>query len=338
MLVLRRLWLLGLCCWVGRAQQSTPWSEWWGSFDCVRVITMEGSDQYPLFQAEASRVGLTKYTTQVETRDPDGGDAGCFRAHVRASRWGLENRCQALLVLEDDVYFERPDPTIDLSGVLSSTEYDVLYLGSFQGDRQWTSEWKGVARNGIQWWTHAYVVPPATQRWIASLGYEPKEGQLGTIDWVMNLGHEPHLPSTLPIPKKYTIVPQMAFQRFHPSQTSSHRATTRVGQLYQSGFVIDSTTQKWTETMARQSKTCWWSGTLVCKWTFFASSFPLVYGRHMKHQWETIQSLCAQQEAYCDSSALNPRSIDSPEPSVGMDVSTRNAMDWKETLTRLGLN
>jgi len=253
-------------------------TKWWSAVDCVRVITLEGSDQFPLFLAEAERVGLTNYAIQVEKRDPDGGDAGCFRAHVRASQWGLKHHCQALLVLEDDVYFERPDPTIDLSGVLSSNEYDMLYLGSMQGDRQRKSDWEGIALTKFQMWTHAYVVPPATQRWIASLGYNPNDGMLGTIDWVMNIGHQPlHLPT--PIPNKYTIVPQMVFQRFHSSSTASHTSKSRIGQLLETGVASDSSTQKLTETMSQNSNTCLWLGSRACsvysfvRWLPVASTF-----------------------------------------------------------------
>jgi hypothetical protein len=76
------------------------------SIDCVRMITLNGSEMSDLLRNELKVRGLWNRTTvQTEQLDPEGGRAGCFRAHVRAWNLGLTLECENLLVLEDDVFF-----------------------------------------------------------------------------------------------------------------------------------------------------------------------------------------------------------------------------------------
>ena len=75
--------------------------------DCVRIISLEGKTQMiNMFKVDATLMGFINRTiVQFEKRDPEGGKAGCWRAHKRANRLALAAGCKNLLVLEDDVYF-----------------------------------------------------------------------------------------------------------------------------------------------------------------------------------------------------------------------------------------
>ena len=77
--------------------------------DCVRIISLEGkTEMINMFKVDAALMGfLNRTVVQFEKRDPEGGKAGCWRAHARASRLALAAGCKNLLVLEDDVYFTR---------------------------------------------------------------------------------------------------------------------------------------------------------------------------------------------------------------------------------------
>merc|ERR1740130_2551122 len=76
---------------VQRGRRSNVSDIAFSSVDCVRVITLEGSDQLARMEEELDRVGLrSRATIQTESPDPEGGMAGCFRAHVKAWNAALE--------------------------------------------------------------------------------------------------------------------------------------------------------------------------------------------------------------------------------------------------------
>eukprot|EP00928_Gymnodinium_smaydae_P090801 TRINITY_DN7452_c0_g2_i1.p1 TRINITY_DN7452_c0_g2~~TRINITY_DN7452_c0_g2_i1.p1 ORF type:complete len:304 (-),score=39.71 TRINITY_DN7452_c0_g2_i1:103-1014(-) len=103
------------------------------SADCVRVLAMHDSDVSSL-KEELRAYGLLERTDIRRAQpDPDGAEAGCFRAHVNAWQEGYEKGCSNMLVLEEDAAIfnvtayagaSRADKFIN-----SGISYDVLFLG-----------------------------------------------------------------------------------------------------------------------------------------------------------------------------------------------------------------
>jgi hypothetical protein len=103
--------------------------------NCLRYLTINGSTQTALFEAQARELGLwDRITVQTGTPDPEGKEAGCFRGHVKAWNDALDEGCSNLLVMEEDVFFDRAVvwPTFNhLNGFLNrnASSYDMLFLG-----------------------------------------------------------------------------------------------------------------------------------------------------------------------------------------------------------------
>eukprot|EP00948_MAST-09A_sp_MAST-9A-sp1_P001016 g1016.t1 len=107
--------------------------------DCIRTITLNPKSykmQKALQEAEILGFFDDRYKIQVEERDIKNGRRGCWNAHKKAAKLGLENGCKNQLVFEDDVYF-----SLDvlhgfqtLNSFLESTEsttpaWDFIFLG-----------------------------------------------------------------------------------------------------------------------------------------------------------------------------------------------------------------
>lgn len=105
--------------------------------DCIRVIAMARTDasrMLELLRAEITTFddGMPNRTVvQLEERDPDGGAAGCFRAHVRAWRAAASSSCRHTLMLEEDAFFHRPALCAEHADkfLSSGVRFDLLYLG-----------------------------------------------------------------------------------------------------------------------------------------------------------------------------------------------------------------
>lgn len=181
------------------------------SVDCVRVISLNGSKALAPLTDELKRLGLWDRTiVQTEQLDPDGGRAGCFRAHVRA--WSHSKNCSHLLVLEDDAFFENDTMALSTSRaeafVGSGLPYDMLYLGwnrvmgigqvnvieidgadcTFQLQGGWAS-------------THAYVISNVAMRRLSTMEFD-------------GVALDMHLQG-LNDTTFSTIRPMSAFQRYH---------------------------------------------------------------------------------------------------------------------------
>lgn len=201
------------------------------SVDCVRVISLEGSEQLPLLEAELDRLGLRdRAVFQTETPDPEGGQAGCFRAHVRAWNAGREAGCSSLLVLEDDAFF---DPDVEQQGLSRADAYlktglpfDLLLLG-------W-NKMVGIGRVSVQkidgsecafnligdWAsTHAYVISPAaTEKWK---NLEWREGRALDV-YVADQENSTFV----------TVRPVTAYQRYHKTEIPWEGAPPLTQDLY----------------------------------------------------------------------------------------------------------
>lgn len=195
---------------VDNSIQSNVWDE----IDCVRCIAMASAvERRMLFQAEAERVGLggTRVTYQLEEPDPDGGTAGCFRAHVRAAQAAVSEGCSNLLVFEADAYFKG-----DLVGTLKNVshflrqkpDYDMLLLGHNPVSNTWATKFAGLRRAAVTFGGHARILSRNFMEKVAALTYK-------------NL----HLDNKLVLmrPIIYVAYPMIAFQRDHYSTVTQFK-------------------------------------------------------------------------------------------------------------------
>jgi hypothetical protein len=190
------------------------------SIDCVRVITMEGSTVFSNLQYELQSLGLWNRTVvQIEQEDPDGGAAGCFRAHVRAWNSGLTSGCSNLLILEDDAFFDTAyvqhgfDAAEAFLQSSEGTEYDLITLGWAAGEN--TITMRPVADDMCVFWqsgewraAHAYVASRKFMNEYRTLEWDPNDKIRTHIDLTL---------SSLDRGLSATVRPMVAFQRFHES-------------------------------------------------------------------------------------------------------------------------
>lgn len=106
--------------------------------DCARVLTLAGQehnlqDLYRRMRKLSWRF-RAELVVQTAQRDKEGGLAGVWRAHVRAWRAGYAAGCSHMLVLEDDVSFDKHE--ISFAGLRHAANflhngepYDLLLLG-----------------------------------------------------------------------------------------------------------------------------------------------------------------------------------------------------------------
>ena len=203
------------------------------SVDCIRVLTVGDADDvtFRRFVKKTRRVGLWGRTTvQREAPDPEGGRVGCFRAHVRAWQAGVAERCNHLLVMEDDVFFdEEALPTWSQRAEAlfrSRTPYDMLFMGFDLGwgdsllagiDPNATVIARATPHAGLECtytihdWrsTHAYIISRDAMRTLQNLttavGDQP-------IDFL--------LPQQYDRGRFVALRPKVAFQSFHESKIS----------------------------------------------------------------------------------------------------------------------
>jgi GR25 family glycosyltransferase involved in LPS biosynthesis len=179
------------------------------SVECVRVISLNGSKTLSLLTGELKRLGLWSRTTvQIEQPDPEGGMAGCFRAHVRA--WTFGQQCSNQLVLEDDAFFD--NDTVDISIARAEAflqggiSYDILQLGwSLFAGQVRVSKIEGAdcafQLHGDWVRLHAYVISNDAMQRLSSLEFAGEH-----IDVYLARDNDT---------KCATIRPMSAHQRYH---------------------------------------------------------------------------------------------------------------------------
>ena len=71
---------------------------------CIEYMAVIGSKEVPIFTAQMQALGLwDRVTVHLAQPDPDGKEAGCFRAHVNAWNSALARGCESALMVEEDV-------------------------------------------------------------------------------------------------------------------------------------------------------------------------------------------------------------------------------------------
>ena len=130
---------------------------------CTRLLTMEGSTQFPLLKEELEARGVFgKVSVQSQARvavvDPT---RSIFEAHIYAWEWGHSNECHHLLVLEDDAFFEDvtlPGASAAVSLAVQKDMFDVLLLGYAPRPDTCVKDRGPLVRIRSFRMTHAYIV------------------------------------------------------------------------------------------------------------------------------------------------------------------------------------
>lgn len=214
--------------------------------DCVRVISLVNSSLRQRILAEAHRVGLgDRLQVQEEIRDPEGGFAGVYRAHMRAAAAGLARGCAHQFVLEDDTFFDMPSVAAWNASaerfLRSGRAYDMLFAG-------WPPALKTHAERApfqncslfrLHNWVdmHAYILSKESMRYwsehVPDWGQQPVShllrfgyGQLLPIDVLLAQHHDRG--------RFYAPRPSVAIQADHVSTIGGNDTAERAYQVSQS--------------------------------------------------------------------------------------------------------
>ena len=187
----------------------------WKFVDCITVINLKTHKERAVkFMMEAERAGLPNTIEQQwEDLDPDGGTAGCFRAHVRAVQNAYDNQCDNVLVFEPDTYFhgDYQKAFRDMDRFLASGDYyDVFFLGHYPISRMHPTEYDGIYRSFSSFHGHARMVSRPFMKKMRVLEYNGihLDNQLALMrPWTM------------------TVYPMVAFQHAHHSDVSPFKNT-----------------------------------------------------------------------------------------------------------------
>ena len=187
----------------------------WKFVDCITVINLKThKERADNFTKEAERAGLPDTIVQQwEDLDPDGGTAGCFRAHVRAVRNAYDNQCDNVLVFEPDTYFHGNYQKAfrDMDRFLASGDYyDVFFLGHYPISRMHPTEYDGIYRSFSSFHGHARMVSRPFMKKMRVLEYNGI-----------------HLDNQLALmrPRMMSVYPMIAFQHAHHSDVSPFKNT-----------------------------------------------------------------------------------------------------------------
>lgn len=187
----------------------------WKFVECITVINLKThKERADKFMKEAKRVGLPNIIVQQwEDLDPDGGTAGCFRAHVRAVQNAYDNQCDNVLVFEPDTYFhgDYQKAFRDMDRFLASGDYyDVFFLGHYPISRMHPTEYDGIYRSFSSFHGHARMVSRPFMKKMRLLEYNGLhlDNQLALMrPWMMS------------------VYPMVAFQHAHHSDVSPFKNT-----------------------------------------------------------------------------------------------------------------
>lgn len=187
----------------------------WKFVDCITVINLKTHpERAEEFLRESKRVGIPDTIQQQwEDLDPDGGTAGCFRAHVRAVQNAWNAQCDNVLVFEPDTYFigDYQKAFRDMDNFLASGEYyDVFFLGHYPISRMHVTEYEGIYRSFSSFHGHARMISRQFMKKMRLLEYSGI-----------------HLDNQIALmrPRMLTVYPMVAFQHAHHSDVSPFKNT-----------------------------------------------------------------------------------------------------------------
>jgi len=214
---------------VPQPDRHVPPGALFSSVDCIRYITINGSDAIRGFEAQMRSLGLwPRITTQLETPDPAGKTAGAFLSHQRAWAAGLAGGCSNLMVLEEDTFFDvrSMSPAAEYTNAFVDVhhdEYDMLLLGwgpsflhtSHDGAARLSAAVPGGPTVPCVYQIHhwllmqAYIISPAAMRQYVRLTYNATP-----IDTLLEMQYDRG--------RMFTVYPTFAFQGDHSLRSNAY--------------------------------------------------------------------------------------------------------------------
>lgn len=178
--------------------------------DAVFCISLkEREDRREAVLEEAKKLNLDIEFVLVE-RDNEDPQRGCFSSHKLCSQMAVDRGLNRILVLEDDVVFEKTsnEKIKRINKYLDSKDPEIFYLGAILG-KIWLTKSFGIARVRGQG-CHAVILSKGACKKVAKLDYDGRG-----IDSVMTKMF-----------KIYTCFPMIAYQQpfeLFPSDLDSFR-------------------------------------------------------------------------------------------------------------------
>jgi len=204
---------------------------------CIRYLTLNGSDQTALFEAQTKKMGLwDRVTVQTDERDPEGKAAGCLRAHVKAWNLALDEGCDNLLVLEEDVFFDRTmvQPTFSHINYFlghNTSSYDMLFLG-------WGDSFLNLTNDGVSA-GYTSVTPIkgykciwTIHHWLDTTAYVISRSMMErnkNLTYINGLPIDVELQALEDRNRYFTVRPTVAFQRYHPPPPGANESSSADG-------------------------------------------------------------------------------------------------------------
>lgn len=183
----------------------------WSRFDRVYCINLkERPDRRAQADAQFARVGLAGRVTYLTAgRHPTDCEQGIYESHMTCIRQGLADGARNLLIFEDDVLFERYDPS-RLTAALDFLEHhpgwQILFLGCLvKGSRNTGTP--AVRKVSYRCLAHAYALNRACAEQLVQMAWHgvPFDAMLSRMDRGL-----------------YTCYPSFAFQSDAASDNHRH--------------------------------------------------------------------------------------------------------------------
>jgi len=192
----------------------------WDFFDRLYCVSLqEREDRRKSALKEFSKVGLAdRVEFELGEHHPSDMEQGVYESHMICLRKGLEAGAKNIVVLEDDVEFDRFDPERLRSCtefLKQHPEWKVLLLGALIRSSRKTTD-QCVQKVRYQSLTHAYAL---NRHYAETLAYEPWQGIVN--DTLFR-------PLTDDV---YAIYPMCAFQKYFTSDNYKYPKLVLIRRL-----------------------------------------------------------------------------------------------------------
>jgi hypothetical protein len=192
----------------------------WDFFDRLYCVSLqEREDRRKSALKEFSKVGLAdRVEFELGEHHPSDMEQGVYESHMICLRKGLEAGAKNIVVLEDDVEFDRFDPERLRSCtefLRQHPEWKVLLLGALIRSSRKTTD-QCVQKVRYQSLTHAYAL---NRHYAETLAYEPWQGIVN--DTLFR-------PLTDDV---YAIYPMCAFQKYFTSDNYKYPKLVLIRRL-----------------------------------------------------------------------------------------------------------
>ena len=140
--------------------------------DASFCISLRGRDARQQSALRSFSVLDNKTDFWLVDKDIENPERGCYNSHRDIALYGLSRNLERVLVLEDDVRFDKPPSSRQIEAMnrhLQKNIGDLFYLGGLLGDI-WLTNALNIAGCHL-FCTHAYVINRSGMKKLASLPY-----------------------------------------------------------------------------------------------------------------------------------------------------------------------